>query len=114
MTSYCVVLITVPKGKEALSLTKLLLGKKLCACVNIMKGVKSFFWWKGKIDRAQECLLVAKTKMDVLPSLIKTVKSAHSYEVCEIIALPIIAGNKDYLEWISTSCGVPLRRDAKG
>jgi periplasmic divalent cation tolerance protein len=103
MTSYCVVLITVPQGKEALSLTRLLLKKKLCACVNIVKGVESFFWWKGKIDRAQECFLAAKTKKLLLPQLIKTVKAAHSYEVCEIIALPIIAGNKDYLKWIAST-----------
>ena len=102
--SYCVVLITAPKGKETLSLTKLLLERKLCACVNIVKGIDSFFWWDGKIDSAKESLLLAKTKKTLLKSLIKAVRAAHSYQVCEIIALPIIAGNKDYLDWVGKSC----------
>lgn len=109
--SYCVVLITAPcgsrtrtAGKEALSLARMLLKKKLCACVNIVKEVDSFFWWKGKIDTAKESLLVAKTRRDLLKDLIKEVKAAHSYEVCEVIALPIIAGSKEYLDWVGQSC----------
>jgi periplasmic divalent cation tolerance protein len=99
-----VVLITAPQGREPRRLAKLLLEKKLCACVNIIKSVDSFFWWKGKIDRALESLLVVKTRKDRLAPLIKAVKAAHSYAVCEIIALPIMAGNKDYLNWIAVSC----------
>lgn len=102
--SYCVVLITAPRGRESLSLSRMLLTKKLCACVNIIKDVDSFFWWKGKIDAAGESLLVAKTRRDLLRSLIKAVKAAHSYEVCEVIALPIIAGSKEYLDWVGQSC----------
>jgi len=101
---YYVVLVTVPKGKEPFKLTKLLLAKKLCACVNIIKGVDSFFWWQGKIDTAKESLLVIKTKRRLLPRLIKAVRDVHSYSVCEIIALPIITGNKAYLDWIESSC----------
>lgn len=97
---YCVVLITAPKGKEPKRLAELLLKKKLCACVNIIPSVASFFWWKARIDRAAESLLLAKTKKSLLPQLIRTVRAAHSYSVCEVIALPIIAGNKDYLDWI--------------
>ena len=102
---YCVVLVTAPKGKEAKALTKLLLRRKLCACVNIIKGVDSFFWWESKIDRAAESLLIIKTKRSMLPRLIREVRAAHSYSVCEIIALPIVAGNKPYLDWIGSSCG---------
>jgi periplasmic divalent cation tolerance protein len=101
--SYCVVLITAPKGKEPPALAKMLLEKKLCACVNIIKGIDSFFWWQGKLDTAKESMLVVKTKRGILKQLIKAVKHAHSYEVCEIIALPIIGGNKDYLDWVSGS-----------
>jgi periplasmic divalent cation tolerance protein len=97
---YCVVLITAPKGKEPKKLAELLLKKKLCACVNIIPSVVSFFWWQARIDRAAESLLLVKTKKSHLPRLIKAVKAAHSYSVCEVIALPIIAGNKDYLDWI--------------
>lgn len=101
---YCVVLVTVPQGNEANRLTKLLLRNKLCACVNVIKGVESFFWWKSKIDTARESLLVIKTKRSLLPRLIKAVKAAHSYANCEIIALPVIAGSKEYLDWIEASC----------
>ncbi len=100
---FCVVLVTVKRGKEAERLAKLLLDRKLCACVNIINSIDSFFRWKGKIDRAKEALLVIKTKKNCLSSLFKAVKSAHSYSVCEIIALPIVKGNKDYLDWITAS-----------
>ena len=101
---YCVVWVTVPKEKEAHKLTKLVLAHKLCACVNVIKGIESFFWWEQKITRAAETLLVMKTKRSLLPRLMKAVRSAHSYGVPEIIALPIAAGSKDYLTWIDASC----------
>ncbi|HAJ57749.1 MAG TPA: cytochrome C biogenesis protein CcdA [Candidatus Omnitrophica bacterium] len=100
----CVVFVTAPKGKEPHSLAKMLLEKKLCACVNIVKEIDSFFWWQGKIDTAKESLLVIKTRRSLLAALTRAVKQAHSYEVCEVIALPIIGGNKDYLDWVSASC----------
>ena len=100
---YCVVMITAPRGKEGARLAKTLLNKKLCACVSIIKNIDSFFWWQGKLDSAKEVLLVAKTEKSLLGRLIKVVKEEHSYEVCEVIALPIIAGNKDYLDWVSES-----------
>lgn len=103
--SYCVVLITAPKGPEARKLAEILLNEKLAACVNIVGDVESFFWWEGKIDTAAEVLLVVKTKKTLLSRLMKAVKRAHSYTVCEIIALPITAGNKAYLDWIDASCG---------
>ncbi|OIO35988.1 MAG: hypothetical protein AUJ74_03950 [Candidatus Omnitrophica bacterium CG1_02_44_16] len=101
-TGLCVVFITAPKGKEAYLLSELLLKRRLCACVNIIKGVDSFFWWKGKIDSAKESLMVIKTKQSLLPKLIKKVKAAHSYDVCEVIALPIIAGSKEYMDWVKS------------
>lgn len=102
--SFCVVLITAPKGAEPKRLARLLLQEKLVACVNIVGGIDSFFWWKGRIDTARESLLVAKTSRRLLSKLIKAVKAAHSYEVCEVIALPIAAGNSEYLRWVDRSC----------
>lgn len=101
---YIVVLVTAPKASEARKIANFLLTKKLAACVNIMPKIESFFWWEGKIDNAKELLLVIKTKKQLLNKLIKAVKSKHSYSVPEIIALPIVTGNKDYLEWINESC----------
>jgi periplasmic divalent cation tolerance protein len=97
---YTVVLVTVGNEKEAEKITEKLLEKKLAACVNIVPLVKSFFWWQGKIDQAEERLLIIKTKKAVFEEMRKLVKSVHSYTVPEIIALPIIAGEEDYLNWI--------------
>ncbi|MCX7926786.1 MAG: divalent-cation tolerance protein CutA [Candidatus Omnitrophica bacterium] len=98
-----VVFITVPKRAQAQQIAQHIVEKKLAACVNIIDKIDSFFWWQGKIDKAKELLLVIKTKKEKLNSLIKTVRLLHSYSVPEIIALPIIAGNKDYLNWLDES-----------
>lgn len=100
-TGYVVVLVTAASEKEAAEITNVLLQMKKAACINVIPGVKSRFWWNGKIDNADEALLIIKTKTSVLPELIDLIKEVHSYTVPEIIALPIIAGNGDYLEWIN-------------
>ncbi|HOY10869.1 MAG TPA: divalent-cation tolerance protein CutA [Candidatus Omnitrophota bacterium] len=97
---HIVVFVTVPGPEEAQTLGRVLLGKKLVACVNIVPHVDSLFWWEGKIDRAGECLLILKTRYSVFQALTEAVKAQHSYSVPEIIALPILAGQKDYLDWI--------------
>lgn len=97
---YIVILVTCANKIEARRISKGLLRQRLCACVNIAGSVESSFWWKGKIDKAKELLLVIKSKKEKLAKIIKLVKSLHSYEVPEIIALPIITGYKPYLEWI--------------
>jgi len=97
------VFMTAPQGPEAGSLADMLLKKRLCACVNIVKGLASFFWWQGKIDTARESLLIAKTEQRLLKKIIREVRRVHSYSVCEIIAMPIAAGNAPYLKWISAS-----------
>lgn len=100
---YRVILVTVSNKKEAFRIAKGLLGDKLVACVNILKGVESLFWWQGKIDSAKEVLLVIKSRKDKVSSVIKLVKSMHSYETPEIISLPITTGFKPYLRWIDES-----------
>jgi periplasmic divalent cation tolerance protein len=100
---YVVVLVTTPNKKEAKAIASFLVKKGLAACVNVIAGVDSLFKWQGKIDKQKECLLVIKSKKALLPKLIKITKSLHSYSVPEIIALSIIAGNKDYLDWLNES-----------
>lgn len=102
---YIVVLVTVPKKREARFIASRLLDKKLAACVNISSEIDSFFHWEGKIDNSQEYLLTIKTKKVLFPRLVKEIKSCHSYTVPEIIALPIVAGDKNYLDWIDGSLG---------
>ena len=95
-----VVLVTAASREEAERIARLLLERRSVACVNIVQGVQSLFWWQGNLDSAQESLLIAKTRMSLVPQVIDLVRGAHSYTVPEVIALPIVAGNGDYLEWI--------------
>jgi periplasmic divalent cation tolerance protein len=97
---YAVVLVTASSEAEGLRLKKVLLEKRKAACVNIVSGVESHFWWKGKMDIADEVLLIIKTKVSAVDDIIRLVKEAHSYLIPEIIALPVIAGNEDYLKWV--------------
>ncbi len=101
--SYVIILVTASSKKEAQKIASCLIEQKLAACVNIIDKVDSLFFWEGKIDRAKEYLLVIKSKKEKLPKIIKLVKSLHSYQVPEIIALPIIAGSKPYLRWLDAS-----------
>ena len=98
--AYIVLLITASNSEEAYKIAEVLLNQRKAACVNIVPGVSSLFWWQDKLDSAQESLLIVKTKASLLPEVISLVKGIHSYDVPEIIALPIVGGNQDYLEWI--------------
>ena len=100
-----VIFITTSNKKEAEKIARGLLKERLCACTNIVEKLDSLFWWKDKLEKAKESLLIVKTKKSLLPKLIKKVRSLHSYEVPEIIALPIIGGNKDYLDWLNAVTG---------
>ncbi len=95
-----VVLITTATEEEAHNIAELLLNQRMAACVNIVPRVDSLFWWQGKLDSTQESLLIVKTRASLLPKIVEMVKRSHSYEIPEIIALPIIDGNEDYLKWI--------------
>ena len=98
-----VVFVTCSGKEEAEKISKTLVRKRLAACVNVVSTVKSFFWWEGKVDEAEEHLLIIKTSVEKMEKLIEKVKELHSYSVPEIISLPILEGNKEYLKWIEDS-----------
>jgi periplasmic divalent cation tolerance protein len=100
---YIVVLITAKDVAEARKIARALIAKKCAACVNIIPRIESVYRWKGKVESGKESLLVAKTAQSKFSLLVKTVQSAHSYELPEIIAVPLAAGEKNYLEWINGS-----------
>jgi len=100
---YIIIFVIASDKREASRIAEQLIKKKLAACVNIVDKIESIFWWMGKVDRAKEALLIIKSKKVKLPKIIKAVKTAHSYDVPEIIALPIIGGFKPYLNWIDES-----------
>jgi len=105
-----VVIITSGREKEAKRLARVLVEEKLAACVNILPDVESNYWWKGKIESSQEWMLVLKTQEKMVQRIIERVKEIHSYEVPEVIALPIVTGNRDYLQWISDVLASRSRR----
>ncbi len=100
---HIVIFITCANKKQASIIASRLIKKKVAACVNIVKTIESVFRWENKVDRANEALLIVKSKKSRLSGIIKLIKSLHSYQVPEIIALPIIGGYKPYLDWIDDS-----------
>jgi periplasmic divalent cation tolerance protein len=95
------VFITSGSEEEAKGLARVLVEEKLAACVNILPIVESLYWWKDKIESSKEWMLVVKTQGKMVNRVVKRVKEIHSYDVPEVIAFPIVQGNKDYLQWIS-------------
>ena len=82
-----------------------ILKKRLAACVNIVDGLESHYWWQGELETARECLLLIKTTRVKERGVIRAVKAEHSYQVPEIIFVPVIQGERNYLEWIGKSVG---------
>ncbi len=103
MSPYVVVFVTVSSAKEGDRLSRALVKEKLAACVNAVPGVRSTSWRKGEVETAAERLLIVKTRKSKASRLIRRVRALHSYSVPEVIALPILAGNKEYLRWIDQS-----------
>jgi len=106
-----VVFITTANAEEAQRIASLLLNERKAACINIVPRVSSRFWWQGKLESAEESLLIVKTKASVLDEIVSLVKEHHRYDVPEVIALPIIGGNQDYLEWMSKEVKQSARGD---
>ncbi|MDD5402504.1 MAG: divalent-cation tolerance protein CutA [Dehalococcoidales bacterium] len=97
---FAIVLITTSQDEESHLIARVLLEQKVAACVNIIPKITSLFWWKNSIEQEKESLLVVKTRIELVEEVVRLVKEVHSYDVPEIIALPVIGGSQDYLEWI--------------
>ncbi|MEK7285976.1 MAG: divalent-cation tolerance protein CutA [Nitrospirota bacterium] len=95
-----VVLITAPSKKEAEEISNALIETKLIACANVLSGIHSIFSWQGTICSEEETLLILKTKKALFVPICEAVKKMHSYRVPEIIALPIVEGSSEYLQWL--------------
>jgi periplasmic divalent cation tolerance protein len=111
MTDKIVVLVTCGSPKEARRMARSLVERRLAACANILEvPVESVYRWKGRVESAKEVLLVIKSARKRFAGLERAIKKLHSYEVPEIIALPIERGSREYLAWIAESIRPGRRR----
>jgi periplasmic divalent cation tolerance protein len=92
--------MTFPSPEEAERVAAVLVDEHLAACVNLLPGVRSLFFWQGVREEAVEVLAIAKTTLQSFANLAARVKSLHSYSIPEIVALPIVEGDEPYLKWV--------------
>ena len=100
--AYIIVMVTTANKQEAENIAQRLLKERLIACANIIGPVSSLFHWAGKIEKAEEYLIFMKSREDLFEKLAETVKALHSYEVPEILVLPIVDGSRAYLDWLGS------------
>ncbi len=106
MTDKIVVLVTCGSAKEARKIGRALVEGRFAACANILEvPVRSIYRWKGTVESAKEFLILLKTSRRRFAALVSKVRQLHNYDVPEIIALPVAAGSRDYLKWVSESIG---------
>jgi len=94
------VYITAADRNEALSIGRALVAERLAACVNILDGMTSLYWWNDKMEQGQEAVLIAKTNDELVGRLTQRVRELHSYDCPCVVSWPIAQGNADYLRWI--------------
>lgn len=94
---YC----TAASVQEAETIAEAVVGQRLAACANIIPGMRSLYWWQGKLEKGEEAVLILKTRADLVESATAAVKQAHSYSVPCVLPLPVGAGgNADYANWL--------------
>ena len=99
---FCWVYMTAGSIEEAKSIGQILVGQNLAACVNLLENITSIYNWEDKMEESQEVIMIAKTRKTLMPKLIETVNSLHSYDCPCILELPIQGGNPDFLSWIES------------
>jgi periplasmic divalent cation tolerance protein len=101
MTQYIQVITTTETKEQAEGIARAVVEKRLAACAQIVGPISSTYWWKGKIETAGEWMCLMKSREDLYAQLENAIREVHPYEVPEIVAMPIVAGSKDYLRWLS-------------
>jgi periplasmic divalent cation tolerance protein len=105
MTDKIVVLSACDSEEQAATLARHLVERRLAACVNIVPGARSFYRWKGVIEDTPEWLLIIKSRRDLFSALRTEIAKRHTYEVPELLALPVVEGSENYLAWLDRELG---------
>jgi len=100
--TFVVVLVTAGSADEAHRIGRALVEEQLAGCVNVLGPIRSVYRWQGTVEEAEEHLLVVKARAADLPALSARVRALHSYDVPEVLALPVVAGSEDYLAWLAS------------
>jgi len=112
VNSVVVVLVTCANEEQGASIARSLVGERLAACVNLVGGIRSIYRWRNKLEDDRETLLLVKTRTRLLARLERRVRELHTYEVPEVVALPLYGGSRPYLEWLLESTADRPRRKA--
>ena len=99
--------ITAGSRDEAKKIGRALVEARLAACANVIDGMESIYWWQGKLTEDREAVLIVKTRADLVSAVTARVKALHSYTVPCVVALPILDGNPDYIDWIGQETAAP-------
>ncbi len=97
--------ITTSDRDEALRIGRALVASRLAACINVLEGMQSVYWWEGRMEESHECVLLAKTRSEHAEELVAMVKGLHSYACPCVVYWPLTGGNADYLGWIEKEAG---------
>jgi len=108
MTNKRLVLTTTSSAEESKKIARALVESRLAACVNIIPKIESVYRWEGKVEEAQEYLLLIKTTAKAFPSVSEAIRRLHSYEVPECVAIAVEEGSETYLKWIAECVGRTL------
>ena len=111
---HVVVLVSASDEEEARQIAREILKERLAACVSIIPKIDSLFWWEGHIEESEEVLMIIKSRKDVLEKLISRIEELHSYQIPEIIAIPIQDGSKEYLGWLNSVISGGIAEGPKG
>jgi periplasmic divalent cation tolerance protein len=102
MTAYIQVITTTETKSDAQAIARAVVQKRLAGCIQIIGSITSMYWWQGEIETAEEWLCVIKSRRDLYERLEEAIREVHPYDVPEILAVPVIAGSKDYLRWLDS------------
>ena len=100
--SAIIIFITAPTSDKANEIAHALVHERLAACATIIPQITSIYWWEGKLCRDEEVMILAKSQKALFPEIMNRVQSLHSYEVPEIVSIPIVDGLPAYLDWLKT------------